>query len=220
MAGFASNLLDAWIIRLLPINLGDVLDVGCGQAPYLRFYEKFSRSVILADIYELDKTTNRPELYVQADATLPLPFHNEQFDCVIATELIEHLPRPHSFLTEVYRILKPGGCLLLSAPFSYPIHEAPRDYFRYTHYGLKFLIESSRFELSEISTIGSLNAVLWDILSKGMNTILNGKLVDYVNLKMAHFFSKKSGTVEFNAEKLSKSSRWALGYVLVAKKPL
>jgi len=46
----------------------------------------------------------------------PLPFENERFDVVVATEVIEHLRNLEEFISECFRVLKPGGIILVSTP--------------------------------------------------------------------------------------------------------
>ena len=46
--------------------------------------------------------------------------------------------------------MKPGGTLWLTAPFFYVEHERPYDYFRYTRYGLRFLLKQADFRVREL----------------------------------------------------------------------
>ena len=54
------------------------------------------------------------------------------FDLVICTEVLEHSKYPESILSEIHRVLKPNGTLILTTPFIYPIHGAPNDFRRFT----------------------------------------------------------------------------------------
>ncbi len=54
---------------------------------------------------------------------------------------LEHLPEPGLALAEIARTLEPGGRLLIAAPHEWEVHQAPHDYFRYTRYGLQYLLE-------------------------------------------------------------------------------
>jgi SAM-dependent methyltransferase len=61
---------------------------------------------------------------------------------VLCTQVLEHTPSPARLLAECARVLRPGGVLILTAPFSFRVHSEPHDYFRYTKYGLDSLIGS------------------------------------------------------------------------------
>ena len=78
-----------------------------------------------------------------------LPVRSEVFDLVLCTEMLEHVVEPQRAIDEMYRVLKPGGVLLLTTRFLFPIHDAPHDYFRFTKYGLRHLLR--RFEITELS---------------------------------------------------------------------
>jgi SAM-dependent methyltransferase len=64
----------------------------------------------------------------------------QRFDVVVMSEVLEHLHSPHLAIANVHKVLKPGGKLIITVPFIFPIHEKPYDYFRYTRYGLEFLL--------------------------------------------------------------------------------
>ncbi|MEQ8975410.1 MAG: methyltransferase domain-containing protein [Coleofasciculus sp. C1-SOL-03] len=64
----------------------------------------------------------------------------ELFDYVVVSEVLEHIHSPHLAINQIYRILKVNGKLILTVPFIFPIHERPVDYYRYTKYGLEFLL--------------------------------------------------------------------------------
>ncbi|MGH7636200.1 MAG: class I SAM-dependent methyltransferase, partial [Gemmatimonadaceae bacterium] len=65
-----------------------------------------------------------------------LPFADASFDVILANNVIEHFHDPAAGVAEMRRVLGPGGLVLYTIPFLYPIHEAPHDYTRFTRYGL------------------------------------------------------------------------------------
>jgi SAM-dependent methyltransferase len=77
-----------------------------------------------------------------------LGIRDGSFDVVLCTEVLEHLPEPQRAIDEIFRVLAPGGQLLLTTRFLFPIHDAPHDYFRFTKYGLRHLLR--RFEILEL----------------------------------------------------------------------
>lgn len=89
-------------------------------------------------------------------------FGENTFDTIVVSEVLEHLHSPHVGIQNIYNTLKPGGRLILTTPFIFPIHDEPYDYYRYTKYGLKHLL--SDFEDIEVhernSALESID-VLW-----------------------------------------------------------
>jgi SAM-dependent methyltransferase len=68
-----------------------------------------------------------------------LPFAPGSFDLIISTEMLEHTAEPQRIVDEIRRVLRPGGRLLLTTRFIFPLHDVPGDYFRFTNYGLAHL---------------------------------------------------------------------------------
>jgi SAM-dependent methyltransferase len=68
------------------------------------------------------------------------PFRPESFDAVVVGEVLEHVQAPHLAIDNLHRLLAPGGSLILTTPFIFPIHDRPHDYYRFTRYGLAHLL--------------------------------------------------------------------------------
>jgi len=76
---------------------------------------------------------------------LRLPIRDRSVDIVFATQVIEHVTNPHIMVKECKRVLRPNGCLILSGPFFWPLHEEPYDFFRFTKYGFEQLLKDAGF---------------------------------------------------------------------------
>lgn len=135
---------------------GTLVDIGCGKRQYQDVFEPaVSRYIGVDWPTALDHAT--PD--VVGDA-LCVPLANGLADTVLSTELMEHLPDPHAFLAEVARLLKPGGAFILSVPFLEPLHEEPRDFFRFTPHSLRRLLADHGFETREIWSRGGWGSVV------------------------------------------------------------
>ena len=64
-----------------------------------------------------------------------MPFADATYSTILCTEVLEHIPDPQKAVDEMYRVLKPGGTLILTTRFLFPVHDAPGDYWRFTPYG-------------------------------------------------------------------------------------
>ena len=127
------------------------LDIGAQNGPYA---SHFPRRVAL----DIQRGIG---VQVIGDAQA-LGICDASFDVVLCTEVLEHLPEPQRAIDEMYRVLVPGGQLLLTTRFLFPIHDAPHDYFRFTKYGLRHLLR--RFDITELQeetdAVGTLAVLL------------------------------------------------------------
>jgi SAM-dependent methyltransferase len=96
---------------------------------------------------------------ILADAS-NIPVADDSYDIAIAGELLEHVPDPILVLKEARRLLKPGGKLIATVPFLYPIHADPHDFGRYTDYYWEKAAEKAGFKDVKIERHGSMFAVL------------------------------------------------------------
>jgi SAM-dependent methyltransferase len=123
---------------------GRVLDVGCGTKPYQGLFDNVSQYVGL-DI-ERPRSSERGAADVLYDGG-QFPFPDNHFDSVLCSQVLEHIFDPPKFLSEIHRVLKPRGVVILTVPFIWDEHETPWDYGRYTSFGLRHLLEAHGFEI-------------------------------------------------------------------------
>lgn len=119
--------------------------------------ENYPLNVIYADLTD----TKKP--HFQADAAA-IPLTDNSLDVVICSELLEHVAYPPAVLREVYRILKPGGRILICVPFLFRIHGDPFDYGRYTDYYWNDQLHSLNFNQIQIEHQGYYFAVAADMI--------------------------------------------------------
>ena len=92
-----------------------------------------------------------------------LPFRDDAFTTVVASQVFEHLHTPTVAMDEVTRVLRPGGRTLLAVPFLYFLHQQPHDYYRYTEFGLRALC-ADRLRIDSLIGYGNRLSVAADVL--------------------------------------------------------
>ncbi|MHB8163119.1 MAG: methyltransferase domain-containing protein [Methanoregula sp.] len=128
---------------------GVVVDLGCGDAPYKDIFLEQCDCYIGVDWAESCHSKKNVDLLV--DLNRELPFKSNSIDTLIVIEVLEHLKEPNLFLSECYRILKMGGQIFLTVPFNWQLHEEPHDYYRFTRYGLDYLLHKWNFSDIDIT---------------------------------------------------------------------
>jgi SAM-dependent methyltransferase len=127
---------------------GRMLEVGCGTKAKTLLIGEFVDEHIGIDIPDTPHIQSNIDIFGTA---YRLPIKRCSYDCVLSTSVLEHLEEPRLALFECFRVLKPGGYALYTVPLYWHLHEEPRDFFRYTKYGLAYLFKEAGFEIVEIS---------------------------------------------------------------------
>lgn len=130
---------------------GRVLDYGCADMPYRRFFEA-NVEFVGADL----PGNPHAMLVLNPDATVPVA--DASFDSVLSTQVLEHVADPALYLSECFRVLRPGGRLLLSTHGIFVYHPDPVDYWRWTCAGLRHVVETAGLEVEQFEGIIGLTA--------------------------------------------------------------
>ncbi len=124
-----------------------VLDYGCGIMPYSSAFALAAAELIGADI----GPNKIAQIRISDEGSLPIV--NDSFDYVMSFQVLEHVPIPHDYLTEAYRVLKPGGKLFLMTHGVWPYHPTPGDYHRWTKDGLIDQLGKAGFGVGHVDCI-------------------------------------------------------------------
>jgi SAM-dependent methyltransferase len=129
---------------------GRLLDIGCGMKPWAGTFAPHVDEHIGADHADTLHGLGHVDI-VSGAYDVPLP--DASVDTILLTEVLEHLERPGDALAECGRLLRPGGHVVATTPFSWPLHEEPRDFFRYSPHGLRHLCEEAGLQVVEIQAL-------------------------------------------------------------------
>jgi len=140
-----------------------LLDAGAGECQYQRLFRHCR--YVAVDLGVGDAAWDYTRLDVLGNLTA-LPLLDGACEAALNVVVLEHTREPARVLAEIARVLRPGGRLLLIAPQEWAVHQVPHDYFRYTRFGLQYLLEQAGFDQIEIRAGG------------GFFTLLGRRLLD------------------------------------------
>lgn len=158
----AHRALHAEISRMAGNAVGTVIDVGCGTAPYRALFAHTRYiGIEVASGSEFGSAKGGADVLYDGQR---LPLADGSVDNVLCNQVLEHVFEPTAFLSELRRVLRPGGRLMVTVPFVWDEHEQPYDFARYSSFGLRHLATKCGFEVAEARRTladASLFAQLW-----------------------------------------------------------
>ena len=186
---------------------GKLVDIGCGSKPYIKYFTHIDEYI------GVDFIGNEADIVANAKS---LPIESNSVDVVLCNQVIEHDAEPVKIIAEIRRILKKDGVLILSAPQMGRLHGEPNDYYRFTKWGLKYLIEKNDMKVEVIDPHGG--------IFRAIGSHLNFFIVEYFG-KNRHLKNIVRNTVivinNFIFTLLDRIISWkkdTLGYNIIAKK--
>ena len=160
-----------------------VLDAGAGSCPYTEYFNHTNYESTDFE-YVFDKSSKHKHNFVCSLDNIPKD--NDSYDVVINTQVLEHVEYPQKVVNELYRILKPGGKLFLTAPQGWGVHGAPYHFFNFTKFGLESLFKNAGFKIVFIKPRGGM---FW-YLGRRIKTIPS-----YIFTQ--HMYKKDNGVSKF-----------------------
>jgi SAM-dependent methyltransferase len=189
------------------------LDAGAGEGQYAHYFAR--QRYCSVDLAVGDAAWDYSRLDVLADLTA-LPFRTGAFDAAINMVTLEHLREPALALSEIARTLSPGGRLLLAAPHEWEVHQKPHDYFRYTRYGLQYLLEKADLEPIEIRPVGGYFRLVARRLLNGLQFFTGG--IRWLGFLPAAILLVPPALFLPLLDALDRERNFTAGYICMARK--
>ena len=193
---------------------GRLIDIGCGTkpykdllAPYITEHTGVDHEETLHDQFNIDRF----------GTAYNLPAEAREFDCALCTAVLEHLEEPELALKECRRVLKRGGVAIYSVPFIWHVHEEPRDFYRFSKYGLKYLFEKVGFEIIEIRALSGFWVTFGQLFVYNIYRFNRGPL-RFVPIIPAMGLVIQG--ISYLLDKIDKTEQWTWMYLVVARKSI
>jgi len=192
---------------------GNLIDIGCGTKPYKDMLAPYVTLHIGVDhLASMHEKSNID----QVGTAYQIPADNASFDSAICTAVLEHLEEPEQALRECYRVLKPGGVAIYSVPFIWHLHEEPRDFYRYSNHGLKYLFEKVGFQIIELKALSGFWVTFGQLFVYNLYRLNRGPLRW---LRIIDAMSLSIQAVAYGLDKIDKTEQWTWMYMVIARKP-
>ncbi|QNL51420.1 class I SAM-dependent methyltransferase [Olivibacter sp. SDN3] len=186
-----------------------LIDFGCGEKPYYDIINPLVDQYIGVDL----SINPLADHHIDLDSKTTLP--DQSADIILSNQVLEHVDSPEGYLKEAWRLLKPGGTLILSTHGYWYYHPTPNDYWRWTSAGLRKLIEEQHFDIDQFIGLLGLSAsglqLFQDALTNKLPKFLHG-ITAVVMQSMIYLFDKIHTQQQRNRD--------ASIYVVFAKKAL
>lgn len=178
------RIVNAWIRATVPrvlatVSPGPVIDAGCGEQPFRALVEANARQYVGMDIVQ-----NSSHSVVMLSDLESVPAAGPRYPFVLCTEVLEHVADIDRSFAGLRRLTAPGGCVVLTVPFMYPLHMEPVDFRRLTEHGIARLAATHDFDVVSVEHLGRVTDGLATLLEDASILPATRALYDRVKARL------------------------------------
>lgn len=218
-------------IKMFPNLYGTLVDLVSPVYPHLVFEKRKLRNSLPPESLAIDVGSGNtrivesvinidlmpyPNVDIVAEAGR-IPFINDSVDLVFSIAVLEHVRDPEAAISEIVRVLRPGGSAYIFVPFIQGFHSSPHDYQRYTRAGLEYALR--KLQIVRTENFGPTSGLVW-ILGEWLSIPLSFGIAS-LQWRLATFFQVALSPLkflDFFLRKMPGAENIATGFLVVAKK--
>lgn len=191
---------------------GKLIDIGCGEKPYKQLLEGFISDHVGVDHVDSFHSKESVDLIGTA---YKIPVESQSFDTALCSAVLEHLEEPEKAIRECHRVLKNGAYAIYSIPFIWHLHEEPRDFYRYTKYGIRYLFEKAGFEIVELNPLSGFWVTFGQLFVYNLHRLNRGplrwfRIISGLGLIIQAFVAL--------LDRFDRTEQWTWMYMVIVKK--
>jgi SAM-dependent methyltransferase len=191
---------------------GRLLDIGCGAKPCKELLAPYVTEHLGVDHGAKQGGRDQVDMFGSA---YRIPLQSESVDSVLCTAVLEHLEEPEQALRECHRVLAKGGVAIYTVPFIWHLHEEPRDFYRFSKYGLRYLFEKADFEILELQALSGFWVTFGQLLVYNLYRANRGplrwlRIVDALGLLIQ--------ATAWLLDRFDRSEQWTWMYLVAARR--
>tara|TARA_B100000315_G_scaffold260614_1_gene323436 strand:+ start:1795 stop:2535 length:741 start_codon:yes stop_codon:yes gene_type:complete len=194
--------------------MGDIIDIGSG--PIKDGNIKGLSPAIMARRKAMDYVHNPGVDIIGSVDNIPIP--DGAVAGVLFQGVIEHISNPQKAISEINRILKPGGNIYVEAPFMQHFHYDPEDNYRFTDDGLEKIFSLNGFEIIKKGSLYGPSAVLADVLIEYISIFFRNPIFYWVVKWIAGWFLFWIKYLDILFIKNPQSKYLSLGVYIIGRK--
>lgn len=191
---------------------GQLIDIGCGIKPYQDLVKPYVEEHIGVDHEASFHDASNVDIFGTA---YEIPVASDVYDSALCSAVLEHLEEPEQAIRECHRVLKPGGYAIYSIPFIWHVHEAPRDFYRYSKYGIRYLFEKAGFEIVELKALSGFWVTFGQLFVYNLYRLNRGPLRWFRIIVVLGLLIQG---LAYLLDKIDRTERWTWMYMVVARK--
>ena len=214
-----------------------VIDVSSGCKPYASYFShcdytshEFGGNKSVVDELRGKNKKKQHDIISPID---DIPVKDNSFDCVLCTEVFEHIPEPIKAMKELVRICKPGGKILITAPFMSGVHQEPYHFYAgFSPFFYNFLKEKYNLIIKDFKSQGDLFLLInqelgYRTLKENVHSIISknpnykqiyANIIDFIHKYTLHMSENfKNKTKDFDCPEnmlkfLGNINKFTIGY--------